>query len=97
MREVTRSRVIRPFWVALYSALPVVALRGALKLVSGRYCLTIAVVHGFRSLVGIIVKRCPAPFNVLLAISAGVSVTAAGTTGLRESLILVKSPARMLP
>src|SRR5215470_11399172 len=56
-----------------------------------------AAVVGFSNRVGMVTKRRVAPTRIVLAaISAGVSVTSAGTTGLAESLTLEKSPAYKL-
>src|SRR4029078_10678999 len=52
-------------------------------------------VVGFSKRAGIVMKRTPKPPTVLFAISSGVSVTPAGTSGFLESETPEKSPLSM--
>src|SRR5262247_1977728 len=78
--------------------LPFEGLIGALRPILGKYVLIIACTVGFKSRDGMVTKRVvvlpssSVNWIVLSAISCGVSVTLAGTTGFAESLSPEKSP-----
>src|SRR5947208_2381290 len=75
---------------------PLDAIIGRLTLAGGKYCLMMAWVIGFKSLLGILMNLWPSPPTVFAAISWGVSATAAGTSGFAESANRLKSPVHKL-